>query len=98
MNCEENKHLEASVVFAHKNTCRQLTHIIGISSCCALSISVQALIPRHNTILEPNYWIETILPAVVGSFLVTAMSILSCFILIGQDSIKSIRVFMNVYL
>ena len=98
MVCEENKQLKASVMYAHRNKCRHLIHIIGILSCCALSISVQALIPRHNTILEPKYWFETILLAVVGSFYMTALSILSCFILIGLDSIKSIRVFMNVYL
>ena len=97
MICEENKQLKTSVMIAHTITCRHIAYVIGILSCCALSISVQALIPRHNAILEPKYWFEIVLLAIVGSFLVTAMSILSCFILIEQDSIKSIRVFMKVY-
>ena len=72
-------------------------HIFSIVGCCALSVSIQTLIPRHNAISEPKYWLETALVVVMGSFLMTTISILSYNILIDCDSFKSVSLFLKLY-
>ena len=33
-------------------------HVLTILCCSALATSIFALIPRHNSIIEPSYWFE----------------------------------------
>ena len=72
-------------------------YIFGVLGGCALAISVQTLIPRHNAILQPSYWFEVNIPTGMGLFLMTTVMILECIILTEDDSFVSIHHFMRLY-
>ena len=73
-----------------------------LSVCGILVFSViyaipYTIIPRHNSIIHPSYWIEVLLP-VYTSFLLSAGSFLLDMILFfNESSLKSIRVYFKMY-
>ena len=77
---------------------RAVFYLLSILSTCILMVSFITLIPRHNSIVEPSYWFEIILPQSVGLLLKTTMMILSCSILTETNSFVSARFFLKIYL
>ena len=71
--------------------------MLGILVACTVVSSVQSLIPRHNSILDPEYWFEINIPVGMGLFLMTAVLILECIILTENKSLVSTRLFLKLY-
>ena len=62
-------------------------HVVSILCCCGLAMSVFALIPRHNSILEQSYWFEIIFPAEIGVALAATMKVLDIFLWTKEKSL-----------
>ena len=77
---------------------RTVLYLLSILSTCILMVSFITLIPRHNSIAEPSYWYEIILPQSIGLLSKTTMMILSCSILTETNSFVSTRFFLKIYL
>ena len=73
-------------------------HVFTILFGCGLAMSILALIPRHNSIEESQYWFEIIFVLGFGSIIVTPAVILDLHILMGKDSIVTIWVYLKVVL
>ena len=64
-------------------------HVLTILFGCGLAMSILAIIPRHNSILEPIYWFEIIFPAGFGIIFSVASYLLDLFILMEEETMKS---------
>ena len=53
------------------------------------------LIPRHNSIVEPIYWFEIILPAGFGIICTTAVLVLEMSILMQRETMISIWLYLK---
>ena len=73
-------------------------HVITIIAACGLAMSITTMIPRHNSILEQEYWYEVLIPAGFGSFIRTAAMILDLIVFTDIENFKSIKFFMKVSL
>ena len=100
------KEIKTNVIFGILSRCPCLEnklvwavfYLLSILSTCIFMVSFITLIPRHNSIVEPSYWFEIILPQSVGLLLKTTMMILSCSILTETNSFVSARFFLKIYL
>ena len=73
-------------------------HIFSTLCACGLAMSILTLIPRHNSILEPMYWFEMIIPAGFASILIQAEFFLELYVLIGKDCTITIKMFLKTLL
>ena len=78
-------------------SCNKVFNILGILMACIIIISFQTTIPRHNSILQPNYWFEMNIPAAMGAFLMNVARMISYFVLMGDRSFISIQYFLKMY-
>ena len=60
-------------------------------------MSVPALIPRHNSIIQPTYWFEIIFVVGFAMVIETAETILNLAILLQKESIMSISLFIKMF-
>ena len=72
-------------------------HVLSILSCCALAMSVVALIPRNNSILEQSYWFEIIFPAEFGVAITATMKVLDLFLWTKKKSLLTFRFLAKYY-
>ena len=71
--------------------------VFGILIFSVLYAIPYTIIPRHNSIVHPSYWLEVLLP-VYTSFLLSAGSFLLDMILFFKESsLKSIKVYFKMY-
>ena len=73
-----------------------MLHVFWILVVCAFSISVLLLIPRHNSIMLPEYWFEANFPAAMGMLLFTLRIVLDFFILTENQEVISISYFLKI--
>ena len=73
-------------------------HIFSIFFACGLAMSILTLIPRHNSILEPEYWFETTIPMGFASILIQAEFFLELYVLIGKDSTITMKLYAKTLL
>ena len=73
-------------------------HIFSVLCACGLAMSILALIPRHNAILDPTFWFEINIPAGFGIILLQAEIFLDFSILIGKNSLISVRLVVKIFL
>ena len=73
-------------------------HIFGILGICALVISFQTTIPRHNSLLQPDYWFEISFPAGMAIFLMTTTMTMTYIILVGSHWFLSVHLFFNIFI
>ena len=71
-------------------------HVFTILFGCGLSMSMMTLIPRHDSILEPEYWIEIIFPAGFWIIFVTSVMIQDWWVLKERDSMVPIWSYLKV--
>ena len=64
--------------------------LLGILGGCAVAVSIQTLIPRHNSLDEPMYWFEVNIPVGVGFLIFTINNIIDFWILTENESIKQL--------
>ena len=76
--------------------CKSGLHVFTILFGCGLSMSIMTLIPRHDSILEPEYWYEIIFPAGFWIIFTTTAMILDWFILMERDSPIPILSYLKV--
>ena len=72
-------------------------HVFTILFGCGLSMSILTLIPRHDSIQEPEYWYEIIFPAGFWIFFVTTVMILDWLMLIERDSMVPIWLYLKAF-
>lgn len=72
-------------------------HNIGILLGCVFWVSPLTLIPRHNTILYPTYWFESILVLGVMATLNTALVILDIYAFLNCKIIISMRMVLRMF-
>ena len=72
-------------------------HIFTILGACALALSIQTLIPRHNSIIYQNYWYEVNVPVTINLFLNEVNTILILFMFTQKQSLLSIWLFLKLY-
>ena len=97
-NNENEDSKSESFSFSNQMICRNGLQLIGILGVSLSAVSFLTLIPRHNSILEPEYWFEMLLPAAAGCLLASLMMILSCSILTETNSFVSIRFILKISL
>ena len=73
-----------------------LLHIAGILTGCALVLSPQTLIPRHNSIIYQQYWFELNIPVTVVFLMTSANRISDCYIFTKCKQLISIQVFLKM--
>ena len=72
-------------------------YICGIIGACIALISTQTLIPRHNSIIFPSYWLEVNIPVTFHILLSTIGTILDIFIFTKFEFLKSIFVVLKFF-
>ena len=99
---EENNEREDSknetFQFPKHMICRNGLQLIGILGVSLSAVSFLILIPRHNSILEPEHWFEMLLPAAAGCLLASSMMILSCSILTETNYFVSTQFILKIFL
>ena len=75
-----------------------LLHILTILALFALVISPISLIPRHNSILCPEYWYEIDIPVVIAMFFSSTTLIINCHVFINRQSLTSVSVILKIWL
>ena len=73
-------------------------HAVTIIATSCLAMSVLALIPRHDSILEQRYWFEINIPVGIGMIIKTSLAVLDIFILIEDKSLVSKMIFLKIFL
>ena len=72
-------------------------YIFGIIGACIALVSTQTLIPRHNSIIYPSYWLEVNIPVTFHILLSTIGTILDIFIFTKIEFLKSIFVSVKFF-
>ena len=65
--------------------------VFGILFWCAIAVSVQTLIPRNNSIMQPTYWYEINIAAGMPLLIMAVITILECSILTENKSFISVQ-------
>ena len=76
---------------------RKVFHILGILMACITIVAFQTTIPRHNSILQTNYWFEINIATAMGGFLMIVARMISYFVLMEDRSFLSIHYFLKMY-
>ena len=71
-------------------------HVFTILINCGLAMSILALIPRHNSVENPTYWFEIILPAGFEIFFSATILILDLSILMDRETMISPWMYLKV--
>ena len=74
-------------------------YALGIVATCVIQTSWNTLIPRHNSIVYPGYWYETIIAISFGVHVQgTVSTIMRCYIFFNLKSLISIKLMLKLFL
>ena len=93
----ENHAIKVSSFSVKKSIYKNVLHIVGILIGCALLVSPQTLIPRHNSILYPRYWYELNFAVGYVFLFCTASSIMDPYVFTKYKRLISLSVFVRMY-
>ena len=71
-------------------------HVFTILIGCGLAMSILALIPRHNSVKDPTYWFEIILPAGFEIIFSATILVLDLSILMDRETLISPWMYLKV--
>ena len=71
-------------------------HVFTILFGCGLAMSIETLIPRHNSIQEPIYWFEIIFPFGFGTIFSISSIMIDLSILMEKETMISIVLYLKV--
>ena len=73
-------------------------HIVSILAFCAVFLIPFSSLPRINSIIYQEYWIEFNLPVAIFMILMTGNDLLNLIIFTKEKSLRSFRVFFRLYI